>query len=118
MFFHRFRNITRIMDCVNCEKCKVWGKLQFIGIGTAIKILISSEEEINSPNFFSRQEIIALINTLHQLTKSIKFASDASDLELIDKIKGKINIISIISLIVTIIFGYFHYSKHWKSNKK
>lgn len=23
-----FRNITQIMDCVGCEKCKLWGKLQ------------------------------------------------------------------------------------------
>ena len=26
-----FRNITRIMDCVGCEKCKLWGKLQILG---------------------------------------------------------------------------------------
>lgn len=23
-----FRNISAIMDCVGCEKCKLWGKLQ------------------------------------------------------------------------------------------
>lgn len=23
-----FRNISRIMDCVGCDKCKLWGKLQ------------------------------------------------------------------------------------------
>ena len=27
-FRDHFRNITRIMDCVGCDKCKVWGKLQ------------------------------------------------------------------------------------------
>lgn len=26
-----FQNITRIMDCVGCEKCKLWGKLQTLG---------------------------------------------------------------------------------------
>ena len=26
-----FRNITSIMDCVGCEKCKMWGKLQLLG---------------------------------------------------------------------------------------
>jgi hypothetical protein len=26
-----FVNITRIMDCVGCEKCKLWGKLQTLG---------------------------------------------------------------------------------------
>lgn len=28
---HTFRNITRVMDCVGCEKCKMWGKLQTLG---------------------------------------------------------------------------------------
>lgn len=27
-FHERFTNITRIMDCVGCQKCKLWGKLQ------------------------------------------------------------------------------------------
>lgn len=26
-----FRNITSIMDCVGCEKCRLWGKLQTLG---------------------------------------------------------------------------------------
>lgn len=26
-----FHNITRIMDCVGCDKCKMWGKLQILG---------------------------------------------------------------------------------------
>ena len=26
-----FQNITKVMDCVGCEKCKLWGKLQMLG---------------------------------------------------------------------------------------
>ena len=26
-----FQNITAAMDCVGCEKCKLWGKLQLLG---------------------------------------------------------------------------------------
>ncbi len=33
-FMHKFQNISRIMDCVGCEKCKLWGKLEVLGIGT------------------------------------------------------------------------------------
>jgi hypothetical protein len=40
-FRDHFRNITSIMDCVSCEKCKLWGKLQTTGLGTALKILFS-----------------------------------------------------------------------------
>ena len=27
-FRQHFRNISRIMDCVGCDKCRLWGKLQ------------------------------------------------------------------------------------------
>lgn len=40
-FKEHFRNVSRIMDCVSCEKCRLWGKLQTSGIGTALKILFS-----------------------------------------------------------------------------
>jgi len=42
----KFRNISRIMDCVTCEKCRVWGKLQILGFGTAIKILLHPADKI------------------------------------------------------------------------
>jgi ERO1-like protein alpha len=32
-----FQNITRVMDCVGCEKCKLWGKLQTLGESTKVK---------------------------------------------------------------------------------
>jgi hypothetical protein len=49
-FKSHFKNITRIMDCVGCSKCKLWGKLQVHGIGTALKILFSEKkvERLNS----------------------------------------------------------------------
>lgn len=33
------------MDCVGCEKCRLWGKLQVLGLGTALKILFSVDSE-------------------------------------------------------------------------
>lgn len=27
-FKEHFRNITRVMDCIGCEKCRLWGKIQ------------------------------------------------------------------------------------------
>ena len=26
-----FKEMTRAMDCVGCEKCRLWGKLQILG---------------------------------------------------------------------------------------
>jgi ERO1-like protein alpha len=40
MFF-----LSAIMDCVGCEKCRLWGKLQVLGLGTALKILFSVDGE-------------------------------------------------------------------------
>ena len=79
------------MDCVTCEKCKVWGKLQILGLGTAIKILLTPESELSAhagsvSGVLNRQEIIALINTLHQLSKSLVFAAHAGELELKEKL--------------------------------
>jgi hypothetical protein len=43
--------LSAIMDCVGCEKCRLWGKLQVLGLGTALKILFSvdGESHLNQP---------------------------------------------------------------------
>lgn len=35
---------STLMDCVGCEKCRLWGKLQVHGLGTALKILFSVDD--------------------------------------------------------------------------
>lgn len=76
-FRNRFRNITKIMDCVSCDKCRVWGKVQILGIGTAIKILLTPNEDLGRINGLQlhRQEVIALVNTIHQFSTSVDFAN-------------------------------------------
>ena len=44
-FKQHFRNVTRIMDCVACDKCRLWGKVQTTGVGTALKILFELDEK-------------------------------------------------------------------------
>ena len=61
-FRAHFKNITRIMDCVGCSKCKLWGKVQVQGIGTALKILFSGKK--HSSFTLRRREIVALFNVL------------------------------------------------------
>lgn len=65
-FRNAFRNISMIMDCVGCEKCRLWGKLQFLGLGTAMRILF----ERQMPEL-ERNDIIALINLLYKLSTSV-----------------------------------------------
>ena len=65
-----FKNISQILDCVGCDKCKLWGKLQITGLGTALKILFSSESYDQSLKLI-RNEIVALFNALGRLSTSI-----------------------------------------------
>jgi len=67
-----FRNISKLMDCVPCEKCRLWGKIQTLGIGTALKILFTSVSDINRGKFTLRRvEVIALINTLGRFSETL-----------------------------------------------
>lgn len=72
-FRAQFMNISRIMDCVGCDKCRLWGKLQVAGIGTALKLLFAFEE--NDPEqhvSLRRSELVALINTAYRISESIQ----------------------------------------------
>ena len=97
-FRDHFLNISRVMVCVSCDKCKLWGKLQITGLGTALKILFSSDENgiatkdhmmtpdkvfLNASNVklddslvaglkLSRNEIVALFNAFGRLSTSIQ----------------------------------------------
>lgn len=74
-FRDHFRNITKIMDCVGCEKCRLWGKVQTSGLGTALKVLFSYNDEhlnpIKHPNLLQRTEIVALFNTFNRVSESV-----------------------------------------------
>ena len=78
-FKEHFRNVSRIMDCVGCDKCRLWGKLQVTGLGTALKLLFSYDDagapvlaDHDHAGFtLSRSEVVAFINTLHRLSESL-----------------------------------------------
>ncbi|KAI5801596.1 endoplasmic reticulum Oxidoreductin 1-domain-containing protein [Peziza echinospora] len=73
-FKNRFRNVSRLMDCVGCDKCRLWGKVQTQGYGTALKVLFEFDEnkgvEENPP--LRRTELVALINTLDKLSTALE----------------------------------------------
>ncbi|KAE8351403.1 endoplasmic reticulum Oxidoreductin 1-domain-containing protein [Aspergillus coremiiformis] len=71
-FRNRFRNVSRLMDCVGCDKCRLWGKLQVNGYGTALKVLFEYDETKNGENPpLRRTELVALINTLGRISHSV-----------------------------------------------
>ncbi|KAI6717020.1 hypothetical protein JHW43_000486 [Diplocarpon mali] len=73
-FRHRFRNISRIMDCVGCDKCRLWGKLQTAGYGAALKVLFEYDNNSDIP-LLKRTELVALFNTLARISSSLEAIS-------------------------------------------
>ncbi|KNZ72927.1 Endoplasmic oxidoreductin-1 [Termitomyces sp. J132] len=75
-FKTHFRNVSRIMDCVGCDKCRLWGKVQTTGLATALKILFELDEKTLDPhsnaNLLQRSEVVALVNTLYRFTESLE----------------------------------------------
>jgi len=77
-FRNRFRNISRIMDCVGCDKCRLWGKLQTAGYGTALKVLFEfgHDDPSMSKPLLRRTELVALINTLDKISQALKHIAE------------------------------------------
>lgn len=87
-FRDSFRNISRIMDCVGCEKCKLWGKLQTSGLGTALKILFGSAN-VKAP-FLTRMELVSLINVYWRISESVAYLGEFHKLMQPKKIYGEL----------------------------
>ncbi|KAI0126554.1 endoplasmic oxidoreductin-1 [Xylariales sp. AK1849] len=67
---YKFRNISRTMDCVVCDKCRLWGKIQTAGYGAALKILFEfANDEVP---VLTRTELVALFNTYGRLSNSLE----------------------------------------------
>lgn len=73
----RFRQLQSIVQCVGCDRCKLWGTLQTLGVGTALKVLFHDDDDGSSSSIYlSRQEAVALVNTLERLSSSLVFAQE------------------------------------------
>jgi hypothetical protein len=71
-FRNRFRNVSRIMDCVGCDKCRLWGKLQTAGYGAALKVLFEFDNNSEDIPMLKRTELVALFNTLARISSSLE----------------------------------------------
>ena len=66
-----FHNISSILDCVQCQQCKLHGKMSMLGYGTALKILFLPSDQLNE-SVLERNEVVALINTIAKMSEAIK----------------------------------------------
>ena len=71
-----FQSISAVMNCVGCEKCRLWGKLQILGLATALKILFHDVDatahgtDVAFPQL-ARNEVVALVNLMSKLAASV-----------------------------------------------
>ncbi|QEU60739.1 Ero1 [Kluyveromyces lactis] len=73
----RFKNVTKIMDCVQCDRCRLWGKVQTTGYATSLKILfeMDNDDDVARQHVvdkLTKYELIALFNTFDRLSKSVE----------------------------------------------
>ena len=66
------------MDCIGCAKCRLWGKVQTMGVATALKVLFELDETALQPHsqLLQRTEIVAMMNTLYRFSESLKAVDD------------------------------------------
>ena len=76
----RFRHLLQIMQCVGCDRCKLWGTLQTLGVGTALRIILDEDEPSQALNL-SRQEAVALVHTLERFSSALVYAHDLQKVE-------------------------------------
>ena len=72
----RTRDLFRIMNCVQCNKCRLYGKISALGLSTAFQVLLGRSGDGGDPTRVHRVELAALMTTLSKFSTSIKFCSE------------------------------------------
>mmetsp|Transcript_33835 Transcript_33835/g.49741 ORF Transcript_33835/g.49741 Transcript_33835/m.49741 type:complete len:423 (-) Transcript_33835:168-1436(-) len=71
----RSRELLRIMNCVQCNKCRFHGKISALGITTALQILLGRSGEGGDPTRVHRVELAALMTTLSKFSTAISYCT-------------------------------------------
>ena len=72
----RSRDLMRIMDCVQCNVCRLHGKVGALGVATAMQVLLGAEGRRGDSNRLHRVEIAALITTLGKFASAIQIVAE------------------------------------------
>mmetsp|Transcript_26859 Transcript_26859/g.65273 ORF Transcript_26859/g.65273 Transcript_26859/m.65273 type:complete len:302 (-) Transcript_26859:97-1002(-) len=75
----RSRELLRIVNCVQCNKCRLHGKVAMMGLSTALQVLIGgSNGTMQDPSQISRVELAALVTTLYKASSAINLCQQMS----------------------------------------
>jgi ERO1-like protein alpha len=72
----RCRDLVKITNCVQCNKCRLHGKIGVLGLATALQLLVGQRGEGGDPNKVHRVELAALLTTLHKFSTAIQFCQE------------------------------------------
>lgn len=104
----RFRNISSIIDCVGCQKCRLHGKLQIYGLATMMKILFDKNDVVK----LKRNELIAFVNLASKINRSVGYLFSIRDSIKAERqmLKIKIALYFIFFLLVLFLINYYYLS--------
>lgn len=104
----RFRNISSIIDCVGCQKCKLHGKLQIYGLASMMKILFDKNDIVK----LKRNELIAFVNLASKINRSVSYLFSIRDNIKYERftLKIKIALYFIALLIILFLINYYYLS--------
>jgi hypothetical protein len=72
----RSRELLRIMNCVQCNKCRLHGKIGMMGLSTALQILVGQTGQGGELERVHRVELAALVTTLYKFSRAVKFCKE------------------------------------------
>lgn len=67
----RTRDLFRVINCVQCNKCRFHGKISAMALSTALQILIGRTGEGGDVNRIHRVELACLMSTLYKFSRTI-----------------------------------------------
>lgn len=67
----RTRELLRIMNCVQCNKCRLHGKISVMGVSTALQILVGPNGQGKDPRQVQRVELATLLTALDKCCRGI-----------------------------------------------
>ena len=72
----RTRDLFRVMNCVQCNKCRLHGKISAMGLSTAFQLLLGRSGEGGDVKRVHRVELAALMMSLSKFSTAVKFCEE------------------------------------------
>ncbi|KAL0265992.1 UNVERIFIED_CONTAM: hypothetical protein PYX00_011709 [Menopon gallinae] len=63
----RLRKMLYVVNCLSCDRCRVWGRVQLHGLIAATKIHMSMDAK-----YLSTNELVCLVHLFHKLSTSVR----------------------------------------------